>query len=142
MNLWSKICLGNKEKESWHDLILLIELCSCTPFSSATLKRFFSCPMVVKTEIRSRLSSESLNSAMRIRMKGLSIPQFTENYLNDCVDYWYNGASTNRKERNTRIGKQLRSSNQTLRLVTLMKTIDFLHLLILFQFILLLYYIT
>ena len=23
MNLWSKICLGNKEKESWHDIILL-----------------------------------------------------------------------------------------------------------------------
>ena len=43
-------------------------------------------------------------------------------------------ASTKRKERNTRIGKQLRTSNQTLRLVTMMKMIDFLHLVILFQF--------
>ena len=53
------------------------------------------------------------------------------------------GPSTKRKERNMRIGKQLRSRNQTLRLVTLkvtmqqlmdlvMKKIDFLHLVILF----------
>ena len=53
------------------------------------------------------------------------------------------GASTNRKERNTKIGKQLRSSNHALRLVTLKATlqqpmdlvtkkIDFLHLVILF----------
>ena len=51
--------------------------------------------------------------------------------------------STNRKERNTRIGMQLRSSDQTLKLVTLKATIqqpmdlvtkkiDFLHLMILF----------
>ena len=53
------------------------------------------------------------------------------------------GPSTKRKERNMRIRKQLRSRNQTLRLVTLkvtiqqlmdlaMKKIDFLHLVILF----------
>ena len=53
------------------------------------------------------------------------------------------GTSTNRKERNTRIGKQLRSSDQTLKLVTLKvtiqqpidlvtKKIDFLNLMILF----------
>ena len=63
------------------------------------------------------------------------------------------GTSTNRKERITRIGKQLRSNDQTLRSVTLKATIqqpmdlvakkiDFLHLVILFQFILLLYCIT
>ena len=51
--------------------------------------------------------------------------------------------STNRKERNSRIGKQLRSSNQTLRLVTVKVTIqqpmdlvrnkiEFLHQMILF----------
>ena len=34
------------------------------------------------------------------------------------------GASTNKKERNKRIGKQLRSSDQTLRLMTLKATIQ------------------
>ena len=93
INLWSKICLGNKEKESWHDIILLVELCSYTPSSNATLKRFFSHLKVVKTEIKSRLSSESSNSIVRICMKGLLITQFKKNYLNDCVDYWYNSKS-------------------------------------------------
>ena len=87
MNLWSKICLGNKEKESWHDIILLVELCLCTPFSNTTPERFFSYLKVVKTEIRLRLSSESLNSVMRIRMKGLLISKLKENYPNDCIYY-------------------------------------------------------
>ena len=93
MNLWSKICLGNKEKESRHDIILLVALCLCTTFSNATLKRFFSHLKVVKTEKRSRLSSESSNSVMRICMKGLLINKFKENYSNDCADYWYNSRS-------------------------------------------------
>ena len=57
MNLWSKICVENKEKESWHDIILLVELCLCTPFSNATLERNFSHLKLVKTEIRLRLLS-------------------------------------------------------------------------------------
>ena len=93
MNLWSKICLGNKEKESWHYIILLFDLCLCTPFSNATLERYFSHLKVVKTEIRSRLSSESLNSVMRIHMKELSLTGFKENYSSDCVNYWYNSRS-------------------------------------------------
>ena len=73
MNLWSKLCLGNKEKESGHYILLLVELCLCTPFSDSTFERFFSHLKVVKTEIRSKKSSESLNSVLRIRTKGLSI---------------------------------------------------------------------
>ena len=90
-NLWSKICLeNNNKKESWHDIILLVELCLCTPFSNATFERFFSHLKVVKIEIRLRLSSESLNFIMRIHMKGLLITEWKENYLNDCVDCQYN----------------------------------------------------
>ena len=146
MDLWSKICLGNKGKESWHDIILLIELCLCTPFSNAPLERDFSHLKVVLTEIRSRLSSESLNSIMRIRMKGLPLPNSkkTTRIIALITGRTQSlGTSTNRKERNTRIGNQLKSSDQTLRLVPLKvtikqlmalvtKNIDFLHLVILF----------
>ena len=92
MNLWFKICLGNKEKESWHDIILL----SCVyafHFQTPHSRAFSSHLKVVKTEIKLRLSSESLNSVMIIFMKGLSITKFKENYLNDCIDYWYNSKS-------------------------------------------------
>ena len=93
MNLWSKICLRNKEKYSWHNMILLFELCLSTRFSNTTLEMFFSHLMVVRAGRRSRLSSESLNSVMRIRMKGLSITEFKENYSNDCINYWYSSRS-------------------------------------------------
>ena len=89
MSLWSKICTLGKDRESWHDIMILIELCLCTPFSNATLERFFSHLKVVKTELRSRISSESLNSLMRICMKGLSITNFDEDYLSQCVSHWY-----------------------------------------------------
>ena len=82
---------------------------------------------VLKTEIRLRLSSESLNSVMRIRMKGLSTTEFKENTQMIALITGTTqilGASTNSKERNTRIRKQLRSSDQTLRLVTLKVTIQ------------------
>ena len=82
---WSKICSLGKDRESWYDIMILIELCLCTPFSNATLERFFSHFKLVKTELRSRLSSESLNSLMRIRMKGLSITDFDKDYSSQCV---------------------------------------------------------
>ena len=93
INFWSKICRGNKEKESWSDIILLVESYLCTPFSNATLKRFFSHLKVVKTERILKLSSEILNSVIRIRMNGLSINEFKENYSNNCIEYWYNSKS-------------------------------------------------
>ena len=69
--------------------MILTELCLCLPFSNATLERFFSHLEVVKTELRSRLLSESLNSLMRICMKGLSITDFNKDYLSQCVSHWY-----------------------------------------------------
>ena len=89
VSLWSKICTLGKDRESWHDIMILIKLCLCTPFSNATLERFFSHLKVVKTELRSRLSSESLDSLMRIRMKGLSIANFDKDYLSQCVSHLY-----------------------------------------------------
>ena len=85
VSLWSKICSLGKDRESWYDIMILTELCLCLPFSNATLERFFSHLEVVKTELRSRLLSESLNSLMRIRMKGLSITDINKDYLSQCV---------------------------------------------------------
>ena len=57
------------------------------PFSSAALERFFSHFKVVKTELRSKLSAKSLNSIMRIRMKGLSLEEFNQDYASKCADF-------------------------------------------------------
>ena len=111
MNLWSKICLGNKEKgmTSWHDIMLLAEFSLCTPFSNATLERFFSHLKVVKRELRSRLSSETLNSDMRICMKGYQIlnsKKTTQMIVLITGTTQGVSASTAKKEKNMRIRKQ------------------------------------
>ena len=54
MKLWIKLLLIGKNHEHWKDIMLLLELCLCTPFSNATLERFFSHLKVVKTQLRSK----------------------------------------------------------------------------------------
>ena len=39
-DLWPKLCRLGKEKEDWKPIMLLIELCRCTPFSNATHEGF------------------------------------------------------------------------------------------------------
>ena len=85
-DLWPKLWLG-KEREDWKPIMLLIELCRCTPFSNATLERFFSHFKFIKTEIRPRLSNKSLNSIMRIKMNKLFVVDFNTKYSSQCIDY-------------------------------------------------------
>ena len=67
----------------------MIQIGLCTPFSNAILERFFSHLKVVKMELRLGLLSESLNSLMRLCMKGLSITDFKKDYSSQCVSHWY-----------------------------------------------------
>ena len=87
MKLWRKLLIIGKNNEHWKDIMLLLELFLCTPFSNATLERFFSHLKVVKTQLRSKLSAESLNSIMRIRMKGLSLEEFKQYYASKCAEF-------------------------------------------------------
>ena len=68
--LWPELCRLGKERKDWKSIMLLIKLCRCTPFSNATLERFFSHFKSIKTDVRSRLSNNE-NSIMRIKMKNV-----------------------------------------------------------------------
>ena len=81
MKLWSKLLIIGKNNEHGKDIMLILELCLCTPFFNATLERFFGHLKVVKTQLRSNLSAESLKSFIRIRMKGLSLKEFNQDNL-------------------------------------------------------------
>ena len=77
IEFWGKIMSLNKEKESWKGCFLILEIClCCAPFSNATLERLFSHMNIVKSNIRSRLSNDSLNSTLRIRLNGISLGKF------------------------------------------------------------------
>ena len=63
---------------------------SLSPCSNATLERFFSQLQLVKTDLRTALSSSSLNALLRIKLRGTSITAFNEKYSDKVVSYWYN----------------------------------------------------
>ena len=89
VKLWGKIHELGKEKESWKPALIFIKLCLCSPFSNATPERFFSHVNFVRSDIRSRLSNQSLNSILRICMKNLLLTEFSKIHMNTCVDFWY-----------------------------------------------------
>ena len=74
---------------------LVVEIWLCAPFSNATLERLFSQMNLVKTTVRNRISNDSLNSSLRIRISGITLQDFHETYVKNCVHYWYN--SKNRR---------------------------------------------
>ena len=61
-------------KPYWEGILLILELCLCTPYSFATLECSFSHMKLVKTTTHSQLSSDSLNSILHTRMTGPTIP--------------------------------------------------------------------
>ena len=66
------------------------QLCFCAPISDATLESLFSHINLMKTTVRNRLINGSLNSILRIRVSGISMQTFHNNYVDKCIQYWYN----------------------------------------------------
>ena len=95
MEFWSKMLNLHKHNTSWKVALLIVELCFCAPISNATLERLFSQMNLIKTTHRNRLSNDSLNSILRIRISGISVLTFHNVYADKCVQYWYN--SKNRR---------------------------------------------
>ena len=94
MKLWSKLLIIRKTNEHWKHIMLHLELCLCTLFYNA---RDFSVK-VVKTQLRSTLSAESLHS-MRITIKGLSLEEFNQDYASKCTNVWYNSKARRLNQR-------------------------------------------
>ena len=76
-----------RENRAWENIIILIELCWCAPFTNAHLERFFSQMKVVKTDWRNKLNAENLTHLLRIKVEG---PEFREKYCSIAVDCWFN----------------------------------------------------
>ena len=76
--------------ESFPEIFLVIEICLCSPFSNATLERFFSHMGVMKTDWRNRLNEQSLEDNLRIHVAGPDLTKFSETYVAKAVKAWYN----------------------------------------------------
>ena len=88
--LWHKILLQCKDTNKWSAVKLVIEICLCTPCSNASLERFFNQLKIVKTDQRTTLSDNSLNSILRIKLRGNSVTEFNNMYSDSVLKHWYN----------------------------------------------------
>ena len=70
--------------------LLIADIYLCALFSNATLWRLFSQMNLVKAMVRNRLSNDSLNSLLRIRISGITLQELHETYVKKYVLYWYN----------------------------------------------------
>ena len=58
----------DNDKEDWSLTLLIVEICSCAPFSNAALERFYSLLKYVKSTIRSRMTSDVLSALTRVKI--------------------------------------------------------------------------
>ena len=76
IQLW-KLLFSYKSGKNWDNILLLVELCLCAPYSNAILERFFSQMKVVKTDWLNRLTDENLTALLYIKSKGRRSKIFT-----------------------------------------------------------------
>ena len=93
LEFWWKILSLEDEHPHWRPALLVLEICVRVPYSSATLERLFSQMNLIKTLLRNRLNNASLNAILRVRINGISLQQFHDNFVNRCVNRWYNSVS-------------------------------------------------
>ena len=105
LKLWQNIFeipATSIDNDDWKPALLIIELVMCAPQSNATLERFFSQLKNIKTNIRASLSSDSLNSLLRIKVTGPTLQKFHNEHVENVIELWYNSKDrriNNRKKR-------------------------------------------
>ena len=110
--LWKNVFLLKKhdnDKEDWSLTLLIVKICLCAPYSNAALERFFSRLKYVKSTIRSRLTSDVLNTLMRVKISGPSLEG------KKCVDHWFSSKNrrTNEKKRKTKKSQEVSQLNSS-----------------------------
>ena len=90
IKFWSKILPLADEHIFWKPTTFIIEKCLCVPFSNASLEWLFGKMNLIKRPQCNHLTSDSLNSILRINIRGLSLQSFHDEHLEKCVNYWFN----------------------------------------------------
>ena len=70
-SMWS--ILYQCASEKFPHIFLMIELCLSAPYSNQILKRFFSFMKFLKCDWRSKLSEESIEALLHIKVEGPKI---------------------------------------------------------------------
>ena len=58
---------------------------------------------LTKTTLHNRLTNDSLNSILRISIRGLSLQSFHDEHLEKCVNYWFNAKNCRLSQRKRKL---------------------------------------
>lgn len=61
---------------------------------------------LVKTNVRNRLSNDSLNSVLQIRVYGISMQNFHNVFVDKCIQNWYNTENCCLQQKNVKHTKK------------------------------------
>ena len=87
IEVWQTVWKCDNIHKECANVMHIIELLLITPFTNAKVERLFSRMNRVKTILRSRLSSQRLETQLRIGEEGCSLAYFKPK---DALDYWFN----------------------------------------------------
>jgi hypothetical protein len=107
---WAKAHLGNRltrqvasismlfkgNADHFKNLLLLIEVVLVIPVSSAVCERGFSCVKRIKSDWRSRLTTEMMNHLLTVSIEG---PVLEDYNAERAVQLWYSGGQRRRRPR-------------------------------------------
>ena len=91
--VWYRL-FNSSRSQDWKCVLLLVELLFCLPISNAKVERFFSFMNRVKTDVRSSLGENRINSLLRIALEGPSMKEFD---ANKAIEKWSLGTENPRR---------------------------------------------
>ena len=86
LGIWSRMFMNSNVKEECKNVLHLIEILLCTPFTNAKVERGFSRMARVKSDFRSQLSRKRLSACFRISEEGKAVSEFNPDA---AIDLWY-----------------------------------------------------
>ena len=66
---------------------------------------------LIKITTRNRLTNDSLNSILRIRISGISLQNFHEEHIEKCIIYWFNAKNRRESQRKRSLYKKRETKN-------------------------------
>ena len=86
LKIWQRVFKSDLVKEDCDNILHIIEILLCTPFTNAKLERMFSRMARVKTDYRNRLSRDLLDACLRVEEDGPTLENFNPD---PAISLWF-----------------------------------------------------
>ena len=113
LEIW-KLLFRKKQTKDLQNVLLIAELCLCTPFSNASIKGFFSQMKIGKIDCRNKLNGKNLSSLLYIKTQGPTLKEFHDHYCSSTMNLWLNNQRKQKKYKKRKDAKKYQKLDFTL----------------------------